>query len=146
VRVSVGGENYVIQNNNWGNEFGSQTISFVNNSFTIIDGPDGTSSCAGCPLSFPSIYIGASGNTDLGKFHTRSTDNLPAAISDITSAMTSVTWSGNPGSGASATYDIWFAAPSRGDLTNKRYNDGLDGFIMLWLYDPNGASTPQPIG
>ena len=143
VKVSAGGESYVIQNNNWGNEAGAQSISFVNNSFTITDGPDGSPSCQGCPLSFPSIYIGASGNTDSGKFHTRSTDNLPASIMSITSAQSSVQWSGNPGAGANASYDIWFAKPSRGDLTNKRYNDGLDGFIMLWLYDPANA---QPIG
>lgn len=146
VKVSAGGESYVIQNNNWGNEAGAQSISFVNNSFTITDGPDGSPSCQGCPLSFPSIYIGASGNTDSGKFHTRSTDNLPAPISSITSAQTSVQWSGNPGAGSNASYDIWFAKPSRGDLTDKRYNDGLDGFIMLWLYDPNGQSAPMPIG
>lgn len=146
VKVSAGGKSYVIQNNNWGNEAGAQTLSYVNNSFTVTDGPDEPASCQGCPLSFPSIYIGASGNTDNGKYHTRSTDNLPAAISAITSVNTSVRWSGNPGGGSNASYDIWFASPSRGDLTNKRYNDGLDGFIMLWLYDPNGQAAPMPIG
>lgn len=144
VKVAAGGKSYVIQNNNWGNPTTSdQTISFINNSFTITDGPDGSASCQGCPLSFPSIYIGASGNTDGGNYHTRSNDNLPAAISAITSVQSSVRWSGNPGAGANASYDIWFAKPSRGDLTGKRYNDGLDGFIMLWLYDPSNA---QPIG
>jgi Glycosyl hydrolase family 12 len=143
VKVAAGGESYVIQNNNWGNIAGAQSISFINNSFTITDGPDGSPSCQGCPLSFPSIYIGASGNTDSGKYDTRSTDNLPAAISSITSAQSSVRWSGNPGAGANASYDIWFAKSSRGDLTGQRYNDGLDGFIMLWLYDPANA---QPIG
>lgn len=144
VKVSAGGKSYVIQNNNWGNpENSSQTISFVNNSFTITDGPDGSPTCQGCPLSFPSIYIGASGNTDSGKYSTRTTDNLPASISAIKSANSSVRWSGTPGNGANASYDIWFASPERGDLTGKRYNDGLDGFIMLWLYDPPNA---QPIG
>jgi hypothetical protein len=148
VKVSAGGESYVIQNNNWGGDINtsSQSISFVNNSFTVTDGPDGAATCQGCPLSFPSIYIGASGNTDLGKYHTRSTDNLPAAIGDITAVNTSVTWSGNPGGASNAAYDIWFASPSRGDLEGQRYNDGLDGFIMLWLYDPNGQSAPMPIG
>ncbi len=143
VKVSAGGKSYLIQNNNWGNIAGAQTISFVNNSFTVTDGPDGSASCQGCPLSFPSIYIGASGDTDGAKFHTRSTDNLPAIISDITFLASSVRWSGSPGSGASASYDLWFAKSSRGDLTNKRYNDALDGAIMLWLHDPPNA---QPIG
>lgn len=143
VRVSDGGKSYVIQNNNWGNIAGAQSISFVDNSFTVIDGPDGSPSCQGCPLSFPSIYIGASGDTGGGKFHTRSTDNLPAAISALTSVQSRVRWSGNPGPGASASYDIWFAKASRGDLANKRYNDALDGAVMLWLHDPASA---QPIG
>jgi xyloglucan-specific endo-beta-1,4-glucanase len=147
VKVSAGGKSYVIQNNNWGNEAGAQSISFVNNSFTVTDGPDGSPSCNGCPLSFPSIYVGASGNTDSGKYSTRSTDGLPAAISAIQSVNTTVAWSGSPGGAANASYDIWFAKTSRGDLTDKRYNDGLDGFIMLWLHDPGGGgSPPQPIG
>ncbi len=142
VKVSADGASYVIQNNNWGNEAGAQSISYVNNSFTVTDGPDGSPSCQGCPLSFPSIYIGASGNTDPGGYSTRSSDNLPKAISAIQSANTSVSWSGSPGGAANATYDIWFAKTSRGDLTDKRYNDGLDGSIMLWLHDPGGGGSP----
>lgn len=143
VKVTVDGETYVIQNNNWGNEAGAQTLSFVNDSFEVTDGPDGSPSCQGCPLSFPAIYIGANGNTADGEYITRQTDNLPAAIGDITSVTTHVAWSGNAGASASATYELWFAKPSRGDLTGKRYNDALDGAIMVWLHDPAGG---QPIG
>lgn len=141
VKVTVDGETYVIQNNNWGNEAGAQTLTFVNDSFTVTDGPDGAS-CAGCPLSFPTIYIGANGNTAGGEFATRETDNLPAAIGDISAIATHVVWSGNPAN-ASASYELWFASPSRGDLTGKLYYDALDGAIMIWLHDPASA---QPIG
>lgn len=141
--VTVDGETYVIQNNNWGNELGAQTLSFENDSFVITDGPDGVAGCQGCPLSFPSIFVGANGDTNDGEYTTRLTDNLPASIGSITSATTRVAWSGNPGAAASASYDLWFASPSRGDLSGKRYNDALDGAIMIWLHDPPSA---QPIG
>jgi hypothetical protein len=143
VKVAHNGKSYVIQNNNWGNTNGDQTLSYRNNSFKITDPPDGPATCQGCPISFPSIYIGASGNTDGGNYHTRSTDNLPLAINAISSVPSSVRWSGNPGNKANATYDIWFAKPGRGNLTGKRYNDGLDGFIMLWLHKP---ADERPIG
>lgn len=146
VKVAHNGKSYIIQNNNWGNINGDQTITFKNNSFTITDPPDGPASCQGCPISFPSIYIGASGNTDGGNYHTRSTDNLPAAVDAIRAVPSSVRWSGNPGNRANASYDIWFAKPSRGDLTNKRYNDGLDGFIMVWLHKPSGENPIMASG
>jgi hypothetical protein len=140
-KVAHEGETYVIQNNYWGNTTGSQVLEYFNNSFEVLSMSNDGASCNGCPVSFPSIFIGASGNTQNGQFSTRSTDNLPAAISAITSVNTSVRWSGSPGSAANAAYDIWFASPSRGDLTGKRYNDGLDGFIMLWLHNP-GSHVP----
>ncbi len=38
-----------------------------------------------------------------------------------------------------ATYDIWFANA----IPTATYNDGIDGFVMIWLRDPSGK---QPIG
>src|SRR5690606_29125325 len=68
----------------------------------------------------------------------RSTDSLPKQISSIGSAQTSFAWSGSTSS-FNATYDIWFA----NQPPNGPYNDGIDGFIMVWVHDPSDA---QPIG
>jgi hypothetical protein len=135
-KVVVGGENYIIQNNNWGNPNGSDCIlSFLNNSFAVTTC---TGSGSSAPAAFPSIYIGNNGNTANGVLSTKSTDNLPRQISAITSATSSFRYSG--GNGAfNAGYDIWFAnAPPTAE-----YKDGIDGFVMIWLRDPAGF---QPIG
>jgi hypothetical protein len=135
-KVVVDGENYIIQNNNWGNPNGSDCIlSFLNNSFTVTTC---TGSGSSAPAAFPSIYIGNNGNTANGVLSTKSTDNLPKQISQIASLNSSFRYSG--GNGAfNATYDIWFAnSPPAAE-----YKDGIDGFIMIWLRDPSGF---QPIG
>jgi hypothetical protein len=141
VKVKKDGKSYIIQNNNWGNPSGSdQKISYVDNSFKV-DSSTGTGSSSGAPASFPSIYIGANGDTQGGTYSTTSDDHLPKQVSGITSLMT--TFKHNATSGQlNATYDIWFSA----NVPTARYDDAISGFIMLWFYDPNGASSPQPIG
>jgi len=136
-KVTVDGENYIIQNNNWGNTGGKLILSYVNNSFTITDG---TGTGASAPASFPSIYIGNNGNTQNGVFSTKTTDNLPIQISAITSLPSTFRYSGTTNS-FNAAYDIWFA----NSPPTAEYKDGINGFIMIWLRDP-GATTPQPIG
>jgi endoglucanase len=135
-KVVVDGENYIIQNNNWGNPNGSDCIlSYLNNSFTVTT-CNGSGSSA--PAAFPSIYIGNNGNTANGVLSTKSTDNLPRQISAITSVTSSFRYSGGAGA-FNACYDIWFAnAPP-----TVEYGDGIDGFVMIWLRDPSGF---QPIG
>jgi hypothetical protein len=135
-KISVDGENYIIQNNNWGNPGGSDCIlNYVNNSFTV-------SSCTGsnnpAPAAFPSIYQGNNGNTANGVLSTKTTDSMPIQVSNIASATSTFRYSGGTGT-YNSTYDIWFAntAPDR------EYQDGIDGFVMIWLHDPGGA---QPIG
>jgi hypothetical protein len=138
VKVSVGGKSYIIQNNNWGNPTGSdQLLTYRDNSFTVTTS---TGSGSQAPASFPSIYIGASGQVAGGTFSTRSDDHLPKQISAITSANSTFRHTGTSGA-LNATYDIWFSdvVPS----TTSEYDDALDGFIMLWLYDP---PNQQPIG
>lgn len=137
-KVLVDGEEYIIQNNNWGNPTNTNLVlSYTDNSFKITEG-SGSSPGGGIPASFPSIYIGGNGNTQNGVMATRGTDNLPKQISAITSAPSSFAWSGSTSS-FNATYDIWFAnSPPSGE-----YNDGIDGFIMIWVYKP---SDEQPIG
>jgi hypothetical protein len=135
-KVTVGGENYIIQNNNWGNPSGTDLIlSYVNNSFKITSG---SGSGASAPASFPSIYIGNNGNTANGVYSTKTTDNLPVQISAITSLPSTFRYSGSTAS-YNAAYDIWFA----NSIPTTEYKDGIDGFVMIWLRDPTGK---QPIG
>jgi hypothetical protein len=135
VKVKVGGKSYIIQNNNWGNPGGSnQTITYKDNSFKVT-AMDGSGSSA--PASFPSIYIGANGDTQSGLFSTSSDDHLPKQISAITSLMTTFkfTTTGN----MNAAYDIWFSD----HVPTACYGDGISGFIMLWFHQPSGF---HPIG
>jgi hypothetical protein len=135
-KINVGGENYIIQNNNWGNPGGSDCIlNYTNNSFTVTTC---TGSGSSAPAAFPSIYQGANGNTANGTLSTSTTDSMPIQISNIASATSSFRYSGGSGS-YNACYDIWFAnSPPSGE-----YQDGIDGFVMIWLRDP---SDKQAIG
>jgi hypothetical protein len=136
VKVAAGGKSYIIQNNNWGNPGGSdQLITYRDNSFTITSS-NGNGSQA--PASFPSVYIGANGDTQNGTFSTTSDDHLPKQISAITSVQSTFRHTGTSGQ-LNAAYDIWFSA----SVPTARYNDAISGFVMLWLYDP---SNFQPIG
>jgi hypothetical protein len=132
---------YIIQNNNWGNKTGStQVIDFLGNSFTVLSS-SGSTTGGGVPASFPSIYVGANGDTAGGTYNTWSNTGLPKQISTITSSNTSFKWSGGTSGGNyNACYDIWFSknAPTAGG-----YNDAISGFLMVWLYKPGGN---QPIG
>ncbi|HYP77677.1 MAG TPA: hypothetical protein VER12_17020 [Polyangiaceae bacterium] len=135
-KVNVEGHDYVIQNNNWGNPSGTDLeLTYKNNSFKITAG---SGSGGDAPASFPSIYIGASGNTANGVYSTHPGDNLPLQISAIKSVTSSFRYSGST-SVFNATYDIWFANA----IPTATYNDGIDGFVMIWLRDPSGK---QPIG
>ena len=134
-KVVVEGEQYIIQNNNWGNLGGELILSYLNNSFKITSG---TGSGGDAPASFPSIYIGNNGNTKNGLYHTKMTDNLPIQIKSITSLPSTFRYSGTTGQ-FNATYDIWFA----NSIPTTEYKDGIDGFVMVWLRDPTGK---QPIG
>jgi len=128
---------YVIQNNNWGSPTGStQVINYTGTGFTV-QSSSGSGSSA--PASFPSTYVGANGNTGGGTYDTWADTGLPKKISAITSANTTFTWAGNTGD-FNATYDVWFAKSSP---ASGSYDDGVSGFIMVWLYKP---SSRQPIG
>ncbi len=140
VKVTADGKSYIIQNNNWGNPSGTnQTLSYEDNSFTITQ-TTGNGPGNGVPASFPSIYIGANGDTQGGVFSTSSDDNLPMQVSSISSIPTTFSWSGgNSGGNFNATYDVWFADHE----PTEPYDDALHGFVMVWLYKPSGN---QPIG
>lgn len=141
VKVAKDGEEYIIQNNNWGNPSGTnQTLSYSDNSFKIT-GTTGNGDGSGAPASFPSIYIGNNGNT-ANSMTTKGTDNLPKQISSMSSVQTTFTWTGTCGSGFNAAYDVWFAAQP----PTTTYEDAVSGFVMVWLCDPNGTASPQPVG
>jgi hypothetical protein len=132
---------YIVQNNNWGNPTGStQIINYTGPSFTVASSSGSGSSA---PASFPSVYVGANGNVANGTYNTWADTGLPKQISAINSAMTTFGWSGGASNGQfNATYDVWF---SKTDPTSQAgmYNDGISGFIMVWLYKP---SNFHPIG
>jgi hypothetical protein len=133
---------YIVQNNNWGNATGStQLVNYTGTGFTV-QSSSGSGSSA--PASFPSTYVGGNGNVANGTYNTWADTGLPKQISGtngIQSAMTSFGWSGGKSGGQfNATYDVWFAKTSP---TAGSYNDGISGFIMVWLYQP---SNFHPIG
>ncbi|HYO94504.1 MAG TPA: hypothetical protein VER33_08320 [Polyangiaceae bacterium] len=131
VKVAAGGKSYIIQNNNWGNPTGTdQKITYAGNSFTI-DSSTGTKGGAGEPASFPSIYIGANGNTANGVFSTSSDDGLPKQISTIGTINTTFRYNRAMGD-YNACYDVWFSA----QRPTAPYNDAISGFVMVWLYKP----------
>lgn len=131
---------YVVFNNNWGQPSSTtQVLDYVGNSFTIKNS-SAAESGQGVPGSFPSIYIGASGDLGGGTFSTWENSGLPKKISDITSVETTFTWSGKTSGDFNAAYDVWF---SRETPTAGSYDDAISGFIMVWLYKPTNRS---PIG
>lgn len=137
-KVLVDGKEYIIQNNNWGNPSATDLIlNYKNNSFKIVKG---SGSGDQAPASFPSIFIGANGNTRNGLYSTRATDGLPARISEIQSITSTFRYSGRTGL-FNAAYDIWFAKSP--PPTTSEYRDGIDGFVMIWLRDPRDK---VPIG
>jgi hypothetical protein len=115
----------------------NQTIQYTGNSFTITS-PTGAEPGGGIPASFPSIYIGANGDTQRGVFSTTGDDNLPRQISAINTLNS--TFRFNTANGDyNATYDIWL---STGAPTSA-YSDAISGFVMIWLYKPGNRN---PIG
>jgi len=132
VKVTKSGQDYIIQNNNFGNPSGSdQTLSYTDNSFRVVSS---TGTGSSTPASFPSIFIGSNGTTS-----TKATDNLPKQVSTIASVQTTMTWTGTCGSGFNAAYDVWFASA----VPAASYNDAISGFMMIWLCKP---SDRQPLG
>ncbi len=135
-KVSADGKTYIIQNNNWGPNAGSQTIEYTGNSFTVTQQTGGAGG-NGEPASFPSIYIGSNGNSN-GSFSTTANDNLPMQISAINSIPTTLSWGGGGGD-YNVSYDVWFKADDSVDT----HETGESAFLMVWYYKPGNRS---PIG
>ncbi|WP_027346247.1 GH12 family glycosyl hydrolase domain-containing protein [Hamadaea tsunoensis] len=125
--TTIGGK-YVVQNNRWGTS-ATQCINVTSTGFSIVQ-QAGTGNTSGAPVSYPSVFLGCHySNCSPGS-------PLPAQISKISAANTSISNS-YPGSGTyDASYDIWLNA-------DTNVSGVQDTEIMVWLHH---TGSIQPIG
>lgn len=119
---------YVVQNNRWGTSE-TQCISVGDSGFTVTQA-DGSVATNGAPKSYPSIFNGCHyTNCSPGT-------NLPAQLSSISSAPTSISYSYVSNAVYDAAYDIWLDPTARKDGVNRTE-------IMVWF---NKVGSIQPVG
>jgi hypothetical protein len=125
--TTVGGK-YVVQNNAWGTSQ-AQCINVTSSGFQITTA-DGSVATNGAPKSYPSIFNGCHyTNCSPGT-------NLPAQLSNISSAPTSISYSYVSNAVFDAAYDIWLDPTAKTDGVNKTE-------IMVWF---NHVGSIQPVG
>ncbi|MQY13002.1 hypothetical protein SRB5_31420 [Streptomyces sp. RB5] len=119
---------YVVQNNRWGTSE-QQCVNATNSGFQLTTA-NGSVPTNGAPKSYPSVFNGCHyTNCSPGT-------NLPAQISKISSAPTSISYGFVSNAVYNASFDIWV------DPTPKK--DGVNATeIMIWL---NRVGSIQPIG
>ncbi|CBG75942.1 putative secreted cellulase B precursor [Streptomyces scabiei 87.22] len=119
---------YVVQNNRWGTST-TQCISVTDSGFRVTRA-DGSVPTNGAPKSYPSVYNGCHyTNCSPGT-------NLPARLSSIASAPTSISYSYASGAAYDAAYDIWLDPAPRTDGVNRTE-------IMIWF---DRVGSVQPVG
>ncbi|NJQ02611.1 hypothetical protein HCK00_19215 [Streptomyces sp. PLAI1-29] len=119
---------YVVQNNRWGTG-ATQCIDVTGNGFRVTQA-DGSVPTSGAPKSYPSIYNGCHyGNCSPGT-------RLPAQISSINSAPSSISYGFGSGAVYNASYDIWLDPEPKRTGVNRTE-------IMIWF---NRVGPIQPIG
>lgn len=119
---------YVVQNNRWGSS-DTQCITVTDAGFRIAQA-DGSVPTNGAPKSYPSVYNGCHyTNCSPGT-------NLPARLSSVASAPTSISYSYVSGAAYDAAYDIWLDPTPRTDGVNRTE-------IMIWF---NHVGSVQPVG
>ncbi|NUS16031.1 MAG: glycosyl hydrolase family 5 [Streptomyces sp.] len=119
---------YVVQNNRWGTS-ATQCINVTSSGFTITQA-DGSVATNGAPKSYPSIFNGCHyTNCSPGT-------NLPAQLSAISSAPTSISYNFVSNAVFDAAYDIWLDPTPKTDGVNKTE-------IMVWF---NHVGSVQPVG
>ncbi|MDW4904227.1 cellulose binding domain-containing protein [Streptomyces sp. ADMS] len=119
---------YVVQNNRWGTS-ATQCIAVTDSGFRITQA-DGSVPTNGAPKSYPSVYNGCHyTNCSPGT-------SLPAQLSTISDAPTSISYSYVNDAAYNASYDIWLDPTPRTDGVNRTE-------IMLWF---NKVGSVQPIG
>lgn len=119
---------YTVQNNRWGTGE-SQCIAVTDSGFKVTRA-DGSVPTNGAPKSYPSVYNGCHyTNCSPGT-------NLPAQLSGISSAPTSISY-GYVNDGAyDAAYDIWLDPTPRTDGVSRTE-------IMVWFHK---VGPVQPVG
>ncbi|WP_328684863.1 GH12 family glycosyl hydrolase domain-containing protein [Streptomyces sp. NBC_00343] len=119
---------YVVQNNRWGTS-SAQCITATDSGFRI-NQADGSVPTNGAPKSYPSVYNGCHyTNCSPGT-------NLPAQLSTVSTAPSSISYSYVNDAVYDAAYDIWLDPTPRTDGVNRTE-------IMIWF---NRVGSIQPIG
>ncbi|CAL9588063.1 hypothetical protein SUDANB6_05201 [Streptomyces sp. enrichment culture] len=119
---------YVVQNNRWGTS-ATQCVTATDTGFRITQA-DGSVPTNGAPKSYPSVFNGCHyTNCSPGT-------NLPAQVSSISSAPSSISYSYVGNAVYNASYDIWLDPTPRTDGVNRTE-------IMIWF---NRVGPIQPIG
>ncbi|WP_327341672.1 GH12 family glycosyl hydrolase domain-containing protein [Streptomyces europaeiscabiei] len=119
---------YVVQNNRWGTT-ATQCIAVTDSGFRVTQA-DGSVPTNGAPKSYPSVYNGCHyTNCSPGT-------KLPAQLSTISSAPTSISYGYVNDAAYNASYDIWLDPTPRTDGVNRTE-------IMIWF---NKVGSIQPIG
>jgi hypothetical protein len=141
--LSAAGRDYFLQVNQWNTAAtgsGNQTMAYGGSTVFKMAAQPKTAPTNGAPTGYPSIFIGANNN------HSTSGSNLPKAVSQISSVLTTWNWA-DAGTSTdytnnsyNAAYDVWFSPNAGGEPSAS---GPAGGFLMVWLYDPRDA---QPIG
>lgn len=119
---------YVVQNNRWGTT-DTQCVSASDTGFKVTRA-DGSVPTNGAPKSYPSIFNGCHyTNCSPGT-------NLPAQLSTVSSAPSSISYGYVGDAVYNASYDIWLDPTPRKDGVNRTE-------IMIWF---NKVGPIQPIG
>ncbi|MFI8202621.1 cellulose binding domain-containing protein [Streptomyces sp. NPDC085937] len=119
---------YVVQNNRWGTS-ATQCVTATDNGFRLTQA-DGSVPTNGAPKSYPSVFNGCHyTNCSPGTA-------LPARVSGISSAPSSISYGYVDNAVYNASYDIWLDPTPRTDGVNRTE-------IMIWL---NKVGPVQPIG
>ncbi|MEU3253524.1 cellulose binding domain-containing protein [Streptomyces sp. NPDC006997] len=119
---------YVVQNNRWGTS-APQCVTATDNGFRLTQA-DGSVPTNGAPKSYPSVFNGCHyTNCSPGT-------NLPAQVSTISSAPSSISYNYVSNAVYNASYDIWLDPTPRTDGVNRTE-------IMIWF---NRVGSIQPIG
>ncbi|MFE6990361.1 GH12 family glycosyl hydrolase domain-containing protein [Streptomyces pharetrae] len=119
---------YVVQNNRWGTS-ATQCVTATDTGFRVTQA-DGSVPTNGAPKSYPSVFNGCHyTNCSPGT-------NLPAQISTISSAPSSISYGYVSDAVFNASYDIWLDPTPRTDGVNRTE-------IMIWF---NRVGPIQPIG
>ncbi|GAA2457657.1 GH12 family glycosyl hydrolase domain-containing protein [Streptomyces glaucus] len=119
---------YVVQNNRWGTSE-EQCVTATDTGFRVTRA-DGSVPTNGAPKSYPSVFNGCHyTNCSPGTA-------LPARVSSISSAPTSISYGYVSNAVYNASYDIWLDPTPRTDGVNRTE-------IMVWF---NRVGPIQPIG